>query len=534
MTTTIDKENNSTLIQILVVVVGIIFSSASSWVIYEEEEKAIINEFHKDVDVSATALSREIAINFETLRSIAILFNGDSIPDSKHFSHSVKNILIRHPNIQAVEWIPRVSNSERLKYELKQQEQYPGFEITEQKEQGFMERAGERDVYFPVYYVEPLAGNEVAFGFDLASNPTRFKALEKSRDTATPQATASIILVQDNAQKKGFLAFLPVYQGVPATLKKRRKNLKGFILGVYRIGDIYNRSALSNDELGFEIKIVDETLATKHEVLHTYKTYADTTHNKHIIYRKELPQMWGRTWSMIASPTLGYIAIRRSFLPQVFFVAGITFTLFIIIYIRIVTKRESTIKKLVIERTNELNEANIKLQKISRIDGLTGAFNRAYMDEILEKEWLRAIRQKTSIAFIFIDIDFFKLYNDNYGHLQGDECLKQVAKKLIEQVHRPGDLMARYGGEEFAIVLTDTEDSEYVANNCRSSIEELQILHENSSASAVVTISVGLCAVTPEIGSDPSSIIKAADKALYQAKDNGRNRVEQVSYVSVN
>jgi len=146
------------------------------------------------------------------------------------------------------------------------------------------------------------------------------------------------------------------------------------------------------------------------------------------------------------------------------------------------------------------------------------------MDEFLGLEWLRAIRNKTSISFILIDIDFFKLYNDNYGHPEGDKCLKKVAAKLKDLVNRPGDLVARYGGEEFAIVFTDTENAEYVSNRCRRSIEKLQIQHEFSLAADVVTISVGLCTAYPEKGSDPSSVIDAADKALYKAKAEGRNR----------
>ena len=149
------------------------------------------------------------------------------------------------------------------------------------------------------------------------------------------------------------------------------------------------------------------------------------------------------------------------------------------------------------------------------------------MDEFLDKEWLRAIRNELSIVFMLIDIDFFKLFNDNYGHLAGDECLKKVATKLKSLVNRPGDLVARYGGEEFALVLTDTEGAEFVARNCRRSIEELQIPHAFSKVADVVTISVGVCSVFPEKGSDPRWIIDCADKALYEAKKGGRNRVEQ-------
>lgn len=523
-----NTKDNSIFIQVLVVIAGILLSSLSGWFLYDVEEKAIISEFQKNVDERAASLYREVSINFETLRSLAILFNGNSVPELKQFSLEAKKILTRHSDIQALEWIPRVIHSRRAIYESKQRQEFPEFEITERKEQGHMATAEKRDEYFPVYYVEPLIGNEVAFGFDLSSNPTRLKALEKSRDTATPQATASITLVQERAKQKGFLAFLPIYDGIPSTVIKRRKNLKGFVLGVYRIGDIFTSSVLSDEQLGIEMKLVDETLSSAHDILHIHKSRTGFTGHESITYRKELPEIWGRKWSLIASPTLSYIAVRRNILPQAIFVTGIIFTFLIVFYIHIITKLAHIIQRIVTEKTNELNEANKKLKKLSRIDGLTGLANRRFMDDFFDKEWLRAIRNKTSISFIIIDIDFFKLYNDNYGHPEGDECLKKVAAKLKEQVNRPGDLVARYGGEEFALVLTNTENTDYVANNCQQSIEELKIAHEFSKAADVITISVGLCTVVPEKGTDPGLIIETADKALYKAKEAGRNRVEKI------
>ncbi len=457
-------------------------------------------------------------INFETLRSLAILFNRGAVPGWKQFSLEAQKILTRHHDIQALEWIPRVIHSERATYKSKLLQEFPEFEITERQEQGHMVTAEERQEYYPVYYVEPLIGNEAAFGFDLASSPTRLEALKESRDTAIPQATASITLVQERENQKGFLAFLPIYKGSPATVVKRQDNLMGFVLGVYRIADIFASSALRHEALGIEMKLVDETPLSSHEILHIHKPGAEFKVYESIAYRKELPEVWGRKWSLIASPTLSYIAVRRDMLPLATFVSGIIFTIFIALYIHIISRRAATIQRIVIEKTNELNEANKKLELLSRTDGLTGVANRRFMDEFFDKEWLRAIRNKSSISFILIDIDFFKLYNDNYGHPEGDECLKKVAAKLKSLVHRPGDLVARYGGGEFALVLSDTEEAELVASNCRQSIEELQIPHEFSEAAAVVTISVGFCTVTPEKGMDPSWVVDVADKALYKAK----------------
>lgn len=526
-----DIRKDSLIIQIVVLITGIILSSFTGWFLYKMEVKAIINEFQKDVDGRAASLYREISIRFETPRSLAILFNSDKVPEFDQFRIEAKNILSRHNDTQAFEWIQRIIHSERAQYESNHHQEYPWFEITEQGEPNHIVTAAERAEYFPAYYVEPVMGNEATFGFDLASNPTRRKALEKVRDTATPLAITSIDLIKSDENKKNFLAFLPIYRGVPLTVENRRTSLKGFILGIFPIKDILEDSALSVEPLGVEMRLVDETLPSAPEILHVHKSRTGFAAYEGITYRKELPDIWGLKLSLIASPTLHYINGKRDSQPLVIFTAGLLAAIFIVLYINIISRRNAIIEQIVVEKTKELNEANIKLKILSRTDGLTRVANRRYMDDFINKEWSRAIRNQSSISFILIDIDFFKLYNDNYGHPAGDECLKMVAAKLQSLLHRPGDLVARYGGEEFALVLTDTVDAAFVADKCRQSIEELQIAHEFSKVTDTVTISVGFCTIAPEENTEPSLIIAYADKALYKAKMAGRNRIEQMVWI---
>ncbi|MFZ5642661.1 MAG: diguanylate cyclase domain-containing protein [Bacillota bacterium] len=180
-----------------------------------------------------------------------------------------------------------------------------------------------------------------------------------------------------------------------------------------------------------------------------------------------------------------------------------------------------------LETTKRLEEANRILYGLSSIDGLTGISNRRYFDTEIKNEWDRAARYGRHLSIILFDIDYFKDYNDIYGHLAGDDCLKQIANALQTVIKRSGDIFARYGGEEFVVVLaeTDLNGAMVVAERLRENVESLKITHAGSKVSENVTISVGVAAAIPDNNTMPESLIGAADKALYKAKRQGRNCV---------
>lgn len=174
----------------------------------------------------------------------------------------------------------------------------------------------------------------------------------------------------------------------------------------------------------------------------------------------------------------------------------------------------------------ELKQHRDILENLSTLDGLTGISNRRRFDEYLRHEWKRAQRDRTPISLIMMDIDCFKLYNDNYGHGAGDECLKQIARTLYESAKRPCDFPARYGGEEFACILanTDSQQAQNFAEIFKENIHDLKILHEFSTVSDKVTISLGITTLIPERSTSPSLLLEQADQALYRAKSRGKNR----------
>ena len=187
-----------------------------------------------------------------------------------------------------------------------------------------------------------------------------------------------------------------------------------------------------------------------------------------------------------------------------------------------------TERKYAAEKLIELNKA---LEQMALIDGLTQIANRRNFDTTIEKEWKRLARDKKPLSLLMVDIDFFKKYNDHYGHQAGDDCLRQVGRALAETVLRPADLVARYGGEEFVLLLPEIElqGALCVGQRVVDAIHQLGIEHTASDVVPTVTISLGAATLIPDRSKTPSQLIKLADQALYQSKETGRNRVTALS-----
>ncbi len=190
-------------------------------------------------------------------------------------------------------------------------------------------------------------------------------------------------------------------------------------------------------------------------------------------------------------------------------------------------ERNTALEREVADRTLELREANFKLELLSNTDGLTGAANRRCFDSVLREEWNRAQRSGAPLALILIDVDHFKAYNDCYGHLAGDDCLRAVAMSMLKEVRRAAEIVARFGGEEFVILMPDSSEEQVLATAKRiqDAVAELSIEHA-CSPTGQVTLSFGVARVVPAFGLSPENLIASADAALYQAKSLRRDRIE--------
>ena len=202
------------------------------------------------------------------------------------------------------------------------------------------------------------------------------------------------------------------------------------------------------------------------------------------------------------------------------------------IFIRITStlkKQKSNLEQLVAIRTVELEAANAQLEMLVRHDALTGVTNRRGFDEKFEEEWRRASRYGAFVSILMIDVDYFKNYNDNLGHQEGDRALKAIASSLSKLFQRAGEIVARYGGEEFVILMPGVSHGETAeaAERARFQIEDLKLAHPSSDVSKVVTVSIGYAVGFPGEMKSAKDLIASADKALYKAKNNGRNRIEK-------
>jgi len=189
--------------------------------------------------------------------------------------------------------------------------------------------------------------------------------------------------------------------------------------------------------------------------------------------------------------------------------------------------RSPEVFKARVDMLLQLKSTRDELDRAARLDSLTQIYNRREFDRILTKEWRRCARSRVSLCLLMLDVDQFKKYNDHYGHLAGDGCIRILAQTMKESVKRTADFVSRYGGEEFAILLpdTDAEGALKVAENIQQRINALQIPHQTSDVETFVTVSIGCHTLSPTQNDDMIALLAGADEHLYRAKNSGRNRI---------
>lgn len=514
---------NSVPTLLLTLFLGLIVSALVGRFFYSVESQVIKAEFEKDVVTEGLSLERELSLNFHAINALGNFFDNSEVVDPDEFQQFTSRIIRYHPSLKALEWVPNIPHSERAKYDADAHYFGHALTITERDETGNLIPANNRPHYYPVTFLEPIRGNENAFGFDLASNEKRLAALNLAKETGNIAITASIQLVQTIQPQKSFLAVAPVYN------KLDPKQIDGYIAAVFKIKQLIDNALASTAEHDIRLTLFDTTTETR-EILHiSHPNIQD--YDQTLSQQFSLGAIGGRQWLLEAMPAKAYILQKRTANPFIIFLLTLTFISSSIIYIYKLQKQSQITEQAVQARTVELNQAKEALERITLLDEMTGIANRRHFDDYFISEWNRGHREQTPLTLIVVDIDFFKQFNDNYGHLAGDSCIQQVAKGLDETVRRSTDLLARYGGEEFAIIAPNTADGFILAELCREHILELNIPHRYSKIADHITVSVGFATLIPSEESNPDKLFQMADQALYQAKSSGRNQSRAYSEI---
>ncbi len=513
---------------ILIVCVGVSISILSFFYLGNVVDTKKRADFERLAHDQADAIHAEIAATIAYLRSLRGLFTASEIITQQEFRAFIRSLELGD-TVQALEWIPKVSQAERLEFERQAQEEgISGFQIKERTLQGTLIRAGLRDHYFPVYYVEPFEGNEAAIGFDLASNPVRYWALKKSGDSGNLVASNRVTLVQDTSNQFGVLVFLPVYRDATDTdtVEVRREKLLGFGLGVYRIGDLIEAALPKSRKTraDFQIFVFDESAPEDRRLLHPrgLDDRANLALENSLKFSQEV-DFAGRTWSLLFVPAKGSAFTARSWQPGLALVTGLGITLLVSLYLNSIVRRSSFAQRLVEERTAELMDANLtlekaqaELQKLALYDPLTGLGNRRLFHDQLDRTIDVAKRLEQRVVLLVMDLDRFKSINDEHGHNAGDEVLRQVAQRL-RSVVRKADLTCRLGGDEFAILMTTGTTLQGATVLARKIGAAIDLPIHFKDHELTVGASIGI-AVFPEHAGESETLYHHADTAMYLSK----------------
>ena len=338
------------------------------------EQQEIEAGFQLAAEDRFSALEREIESNLEALLALKAFYTASQRITRSQFRDFVAPLLSHHPSIQALEWIPLVTDSQRDVYEAEaKRDGFSDFEISERGAQEKMVRANKRKEYFPVYFLEPYKSNETALGFDLASNPTRLEALKLSREKGEMVATGRVTLVQEVGNQFGFLVFLPVYR--TDSIHERPENLEGFVLGVFRISDVFEKSLSYLKPVGVNVYLYDKGATEKERFLYFHESGRKTTalpvrSERTDEYKPSKPTEYikildfaNRKWELRYVPTPDYIAARKIWQPWGALFGGLLLTGILATYLWVSFNRSKRIEQLVIDRTKELQKTNEMLAK---------------------------------------------------------------------------------------------------------------------------------------------------------------------------
>jgi diguanylate cyclase len=484
----------------------------------QELERDRVEQRQRQLATLAVAdLTRTVALQTEVLRGIKGFVVGSGDVTAEEFRLYTASALDRYPTISALGYDPYV-RADALDSFVAAQRAQPGrgdYTVTERTSDGLLVPVGERAAYVPVQYIEPMAGNTRALGYDIYSDPTRAAAIEQARDTGEAHATAPIDLVQADGPQPGALVLLPVYAGGsdPGSQGSRREDLIAFSVGVLRLGDLVADTFERTSWDGVQIAISDVDAGADvgrradPQVRSTDDTVSRTV------------DVFGRAWQVDVTPSQAALAgVSGSNVPALL-VSGVLIIGLLEAFLLLVTGLERQARR----QAESLGHA-------AAHDPLTELLNRRGLDAALDRAMGEDWHEGVSHVLLSLDLDGFKEVNDRGGHLAGDELLRRIAAALQTGVRRH-DAVARVGGDEFAVLLFDcgVEKGLAIAHQLVSAVGDQRVDIEGTQLG--VRVSIGATSFGHGHPEGRDDLLALADRACYQAKQAGGGRVMMLTEV---
>jgi len=402
----------STTALVFISIVGIAMSIIAYFYLTKLEKKLLQSEFEKDANTFIASLEREIAIDLAELESTWGLYVASDFVSRDEFNLFTTPIVEKHKSIQALEWVPRIRHKDRSEYVNKAREDgFSSFEIKELDDQQQLVTAEKRETYYPIYYVEPFAGNEYALGYDLASDPVRNATIQQSAETGEMLATKAVKLVQETKGATAILVFKPFYpQKDNTAVEISVDTLLGFVLGVYRVDQLFEQalnyyplnniealfldvSAPKGDKIIYSYNMNNETGVSETEITEGISPENELTYTYNIKVANQAFKLWFK-------PAPGYLANIRNYIPLMVLAIGLIFTLLVSAYMRFLMSREEHIKQVVQRRTIELSDEIIE-RKLVEVQLEESATELKGKNEELENDLVLA--RELQQAFVLTD-----------------------------------------------------------------------------------------------------------------------------------
>jgi len=462
----IGMRHYQTALIVIVVAIGVLASLTIFYMIGNIERRNFQASFAAETSQRAIAIDWQFKSYLATLKFFQHFFDASEQVSRSEFGFFAHATFKDYPSIKAFAWAPRVGGVlETAEPMVRKHGVGEGF--FEYGAAGNKTSLAPRAVHYPISYLVNQKQPLDLLGFDLASNQMFIAAIEKARKSGKPTFLDGYLPGSDVVHPDA-LVLMPVYS------KDDAQKLRGVVVGIFQVTNIAASVLQEMTLLEARIQLLDVTHADLPGVIYSNSVGADVRLAEEFLYQEKLQLLGERQMLIKAWPTQSYVSGGKSYLAYTCLLSGLMFTGLMCIYLATITRHSREVGILVRNKTRELHVANEKLEELSLTDALTDVMNRRGFDQIIQQEWARAMRNSTPLTLLILDVDFFKAYNDHYGHLEGDICLKHVAAALADIPCRESDVLARYGGEEFALLLPDTDDSEAViARRCCEKIESL-------------------------------------------------------------